>query len=355
MYKKWINKTLTSSIILIILVISINFITDPFQHYRKTTIYPAFFGGDQRYLNPGLAKHYFYDSVIIGTSMTEKLYVPLLNKIFNSSFIKLSISGSTAYEQKLILNQAIKTKQVKRVLWGLDIYSLKGKVEQYRNGKNSFPLHMYDNNILNDYKYLLSKDTFIEFIKIFKKYYIQKDKFYFDINNIFLSNENQNHKVKNNIISIFKQNLVNSNFIKKNFTYQIMKKNFDENIYKTIESNPNINFDIYFPPYSILAWFKMEEKGWLKDAMKLRIYMYNKLKKLKNVYLFDFQSDTKFITNLNNYIDTTHYKSFHNKHIINQIKSKNYLLNVHLNNDRIMSSIKKLRNNYAEIFKEGNN
>lgn len=119
MYTNWVKQSIYSSIICILLVVSINFITDPYQHYRKTTIYPAFLGGDQRYLNPGLAKYYKYNGVIIGTSMTEKFYIPLVDKTFNSSFLKLSISGSTAYEQNLILSKAIQTKQVKKVIWGL--------------------------------------------------------------------------------------------------------------------------------------------------------------------------------------------------------------------------------------------
>ena len=173
MYKNWSIKAIKTVTFFLLFVIITNFITDPYQHYRKTTIYPAFFGGDQKYLNPGLAKNYIYDAVIIGTSMTENFYVPNANKELNAKFLKLSISGSTAYEQKLILNQAIKTKQVKKVLWGLDIYSLNGKVEQYRNGKKNFPLYLYDDNIFNDYKYLLNKDTLFEFFKILKKYYIK--------------------------------------------------------------------------------------------------------------------------------------------------------------------------------------
>lgn len=350
MYKNWIKNALTSTIILIVLVVSINFVTDPYQHYRKTTIYPAFFGGNQRYLNPGLAKHYKYNSVIIGTSMTEKFYVPQVNKTFNSSFLKLSISGSTAYEQNLILNQAIETKQVKKVLWGLDLYSLKGEVEQYRNGKNSFPLYLYDNNILNDYKYLLNKDTLFEFIKIFKKYYIQKNKFYFDINNLFFSKDKHENILKSDIISLFNKKLVNSHFIKKDFIFKTMRQNFDENVYKIIKENPEIEFDIFLPPYSILAWYDINEQGWINDALQTKLYIYQKLNSLKNAHLYDFQANMDFITNLDNYVDTTHYKSKYNSHILNTIYKKEISLDIHKNNDKIKTYIDKLKNGMLKEF-----
>jgi len=350
MYKNWIQKSLTTTIILIVIVVSINFIADPYQHYRKTTLYPAFFGGDQRYLNPGLAKNYKYDSVIIGTSMTEKFYVPNINKIFNSSFLKLSMSGSTAYEQNLILTQAVKTKQVHKVLWGLDIYSLKGQVEQYRNGKNNFPLYLYDNNILNDYKYLLSKDTFAEFIKILKKFYLEKDKFYFDINNIFLSKDQDDNITASDVILIFNKKLVNSNFIKKDFLFETMKQNFDINIYKIIKENSDIKFDIFLPPYSILAWYDINEQGWLEDALKIKLYMFQKLKNLKNANLYDFQANINFITNLENYVDTTHYKSKFNTFIIKNIYKKKISSDIYKNNDIIRSYINGVNNYKQEEF-----
>ena len=47
-------------------------VIDPFQIYHKATAFiPPIDNGHQIYANAGIAKSYDYDSVIIGSSMTE--------------------------------------------------------------------------------------------------------------------------------------------------------------------------------------------------------------------------------------------------------------------------------------------
>lgn len=47
-------------------------IIDPFEVYHKATAFiPPITNGTQLYSNAGIAKNYAYDSVVIGSSMTE--------------------------------------------------------------------------------------------------------------------------------------------------------------------------------------------------------------------------------------------------------------------------------------------
>ena len=66
----WIIKFLLLSILTLLTVGVINFLLDPFQQYRKANFYKPIYD-NERYLNPGLAKTYDYNQVIIGSSMTE--------------------------------------------------------------------------------------------------------------------------------------------------------------------------------------------------------------------------------------------------------------------------------------------
>lgn len=319
MYKIWVKNILLISIGILFLFISINYIIDPYQHYRKSNIYPPFYGGDQRYLNSGVAKNYSYNGAIIGTSMTEQFYIPSVNKTLGLDFFKFSLSGSTLYEQNYMLTTILKQKKIKSVIWGVDLFSMAGAVESYRNGKENFPFYLYDDNIFNDYKYLLNVDTFSEFLKIFKKYYIKKDRFYFDIDNMFISH---NVASKENVLNVFYENKVNQNFKKENYTFEKLKDNFEHNVISIIENNKDIEFHIYLPPYSILAWCQIYDNNWLNDAYMMKEYMYKKFSKFNNVYFYNFQENMDFITTLDNYIDTTHYESSFNSEILKYIKNK---------------------------------
>lgn len=342
MYKKWSLKSIFIISALTLGIIIFNFIVDPFGYYRKPTLYPAFYGLDQRILNLALAKNHTFDSLILGTSMTEQFRVSYVNKLLSANFLKLSLSGGTIYEQSLMFKYAAKYQDIKNVIWGVDLYSLSGEKESFRN-KNAFAFYLYDENIFNDIKYLLNIQTTSWFFKIIKKYYIQKDKFYFNLDNLFL-HQNINYDKIDSTLVIKNHNLykLNANFKMQNFTFDKLKENFDYNVLSIVKSNPNTNFYIYLPPYSILALEQMKEHKWLKNAFLAREYIFNELKKIKNVYFFDFQAEVDFITNLNNYMDATHYKPKKNKEILNFFKNKNITKDIMKNNAKIQKTLKEI-------------
>lgn len=67
-FKKYTVKFLIVLPFLIVSIITINYIIDPYQQYRKSSYY-TFSTKKPRYLNAGLVKNYDYDSLIIGSSM----------------------------------------------------------------------------------------------------------------------------------------------------------------------------------------------------------------------------------------------------------------------------------------------
>lgn len=176
MYKKWSLKSIFIISALTLGIIIFNFIVDPFGYYRKPTLYPAFYGLNQRILNLALAKNHTFDSLILGTSMTEQFRVSYVNKLLSANFLKLSLSGGTIYEQSLMFKYAAKYQDIKNVIWGVDLYSLSGEKESFRN-KNAFAFYLYDENIFNDIKYLLNIQTTSWFLKLLKNTIFKKINF----------------------------------------------------------------------------------------------------------------------------------------------------------------------------------
>ena len=66
------------SVIPFLLLFAFNFTVDPLQFYRPASFYEPYYSMQQRYQNPGLARNFPYDTVIIGASMSEN-FVPSQN------------------------------------------------------------------------------------------------------------------------------------------------------------------------------------------------------------------------------------------------------------------------------------
>jgi len=100
-YKRWTIKVLLTTLLTIKVLILINFIIDPLQFYHSA-FYKPVFSKQQRYQNPGLVKNYKYDTIIIGSSMSENNVPSYLNAKMEVNALKLSIMGSSAKEQYII-------------------------------------------------------------------------------------------------------------------------------------------------------------------------------------------------------------------------------------------------------------
>ena len=101
-------------------------IIDPFEVYHKATAFiPPITNGTQLYSNAGIAKNYAYDSVVIGSSMTENFRPSQLNRLFGGQFVKLCVNGGSSYEP-LIASLAIDCG-VKVNILGADTRNIEGK------------------------------------------------------------------------------------------------------------------------------------------------------------------------------------------------------------------------------------
>ena len=69
--KKWFIGTLIGIVSILLLLVAMVCVIDPYFHYHASIEGVSYRLGNQRYINDGIARHYDYDAIIIGTSMTE--------------------------------------------------------------------------------------------------------------------------------------------------------------------------------------------------------------------------------------------------------------------------------------------
>lgn len=341
--KKWIIIVLILSLLGIAFVGVINYIVDPLQQYRDKTFYPIAFT-NERYQNAGLSKNFKYDSLILGTSMTENFVIDEVEKYLDfKKVIKLSVAGGSAKEQSITVQTAIdNNKSLKNVLWGLDTFAFVGETNSLRYGENTFPFYLYDNNKFNDYKYILSLDTLRDSIRaIMSNYSDNSEKTIYDYNSMYKwQHPNDENFTLKNVYLGWKNRKEFINYEKNKQTFRYLKNNFDVNFFSIIKNNPQINFKIFFPPYSILAFKTFEERKLTNDILEFKEYIYNSLLSYDNVKIYDFQSEKNIIYDLNNYKDLYHYHERINTWLLQQIKVNNYLVKKE-NINEYLDSLKK--------------
>ena len=328
--KKILITFFISTIIFTMILSSFNFIIDPFQQYRKPTLYKTFYTEyNERSLNAGLAKTSTYSSIITGSSMTQNFLISKASEILPNP-IKLTISGATAHEINLILNTAFKSNnEIKNILIGLDVYALSGKPNRLKNGDDSIPIYLYDYNYFNDIFYLANITTIQESIRsLLNKYMKNKNDLNWNYENMYQwQHKTENEFGRDKVLKMLVDNpLSNNNFNKIEYSFETMKKSFDYNYLQIIKNNPNTNFIFFYPPYSVIAFKDWEKKEILDDILKFKLYVIEEFSKLQNVTLYDFQSAIDITTNLDNYKDFTHYHQNINNWMIDMIKENRYLV-----------------------------
>jgi len=181
-YKKNLVFFFLVSIILFILSSFLVYFVDPLQHYRQSKFYKPY-SFEQRYMIWGMLKNYKYDSVLIGTSMTENFTKSNIDNLLNINILKVPIMGSIPHIQSKVFEAAFKNKDLKNVFYGLDLFLFR----KNKNPQNlELPEYLINKSPFDDYKYLLNfKHLFENNIKLllankfkFKREMVNYDKFY---------------------------------------------------------------------------------------------------------------------------------------------------------------------------------
>ncbi|MBD8071100.1 hypothetical protein [Bacillus sp. PS06] len=339
MNKKWVRFTLAFTFLFSIFIVLFNFFIDPLHFYRSNEEKKVYWG-EQRWQLAGLAKNYNYNTIILGTSMTENFIPSEVDSIFpEATTLKLSMSGSSTNEQSKIAHLAFSNRDIKNVIWGIDYTSL----SKDNSVNEDFPAFLYDENVINDLKYLLNMTTIKYSISSILNYLSPK------ISQISLSVINLNDQPKQDIdylnywgdqhtynkeivIADYLQKIneieANKQELLKQFNIIKFKDNIDENIIPYVKNNPDTQFYFYYPPYSVLMnkRFYIADPKIVEDIIKSREYFYSQIKSYPNVKLYDFTSEKDITYNLDLYKDTMHHNPEVNKFILESFTDSKYLV-----------------------------
>lgn len=296
-HKRWAAALLLVVVLLLALCAGTVRAVDPFFHYHDPDPEGEVWF-DQRAQGAGLLRTQDYETVLMGSSLAANYRSFWFDVFYETSTVKVTFPNGGFDEFTQALEYAYTQRDVKRVIFGLDPNLLARSPEEE---PNQLPEYLYDENPLNDGKYLLNKDVLMRSgYTIMKKAAGEtqplQDAFIWD-GNVFFS--------KTLALAGYERPEAAETVASADAFLENGRKNLAK-VTAWLEDHPETEFIFYFSPYSILFWDKMERQGETEAMLTLLEETTKTLLQYENAELQFFMADEKIITNLDNYADHIH-------------------------------------------------
>ena len=331
-FKSYLGWLFGCFILAVLGIAAANWIVDPLQFYRKAA-YPPLLSGQKRFQAPGLARNYDYDAVVIGTSMSINITATQVREKLGFNALNLSMQGPSAREQHLLLQIALRTGKVKRVIWEVNYEYLRGDPEWVSSYDGTFPCYFYDRNAFNEVNnYLLNVDTTKSTLKVLLARYGLKS--YPDRDpEALLTQRATNEFGRAGVQRAWHRAVKGRPALRARapeFAVTNLNRNFDLNVMTLIREHPEVRFYLYFPPYSAAYYANVMAVApeIFTHMIENREYIFHQTTGLKNVQLHDFQGVTSLIFNVDNYCDLIHFNPRVNDYILESIRDARQVLTV---------------------------
>lgn len=317
---------------------------DPFQIYRLASRYmPPIDNYTQVYANAGIVRNYEYDSAIVGTSVTENFRPSQMDALLGGRFIKLCSSAGTAYNHALLMELAFDTHDMKRIVYGLDVYSF---IAALQETGTEMPMYLYDHNPFNDVQYWYNRSVLGSFLpRCLKAWGQTQDDSIRDSMYCWAGRDDYGSVALYNAVWGEPQTVQPADAHVQSAT-----ANLAAHVIPFVEAHPETQFDFFFPPYSAAEWSSMQSKGSLEAMLTIRGLCYDALSAYPNVTLHDFAAREDWTLDLNNYKDTLHYGQWINDAITQHIAAGDHAV---ASRAQLDAATDALRSRAQEIFTAG--
>lgn len=323
--KKWCISVLIAYVCILILIGILVYVVDPYFHYHMPLKSFSHKVDKEVYMNDGIIKNYNYNAIIAGTSTTLGLHEEEANKLFGRKFIRVSYPGEGFKRVNEGIDMAISLNpDLDFVIRGVDPLWFISDPNYMGYEDEGYPEYLYDDIMWNDVNYLFNRDILEgDVIPLITKSLDLQTKETLEVTN-FTENTNSfldgYERVPREIKTIDQS--------ETDMFFNMLEENLDKNILNVIADNPNVEFYIFFPPYSICWWDGLNQNGIavLERRLDMEKYVIEKILEYDNVHLFSFFENYELICNLDNYIDDVHFNDDVSSQILIWMKEGKYEL-----------------------------
>lgn len=320
--KKWIIIFLFTFCLSLLACAIVIITIDPFFHYHKPINKLYYSINNQRSQNNGIIKHFEYDAIITGSSMTENFKSSECDSIFDVTSIKVPFFGGTYKEINDNLQVAFSYNDgINMVVRGLDMSMFIQNKDEMRLDMGDYPTYLYDKNPFNDVKYIFNKKILLSIcVPMCISYKNGQEGGFTDFDHYsnWMEGSTFGKEAVLKNTSLFVE--PKENIILTQEEKQTIYENISQNVISLAEAHPETLFYYFITPYSIAWWGEIYGNGELSKQIEAEEYVIGLILPYDNIRLFSFNNEYEVITNLDNYKDKMHYGEWINSMILKYMK-----------------------------------
>ena len=319
---KDIFRFLGASLLIALAAAALNFVVDPLQLFRPARMFAAMYSQDSRMQDAGLIRSQEFDTAFMGTSLAIHFRQSDIDRLLGVKSLKLAMTGSSSREQAFVLAAAL-ARRPKRVIWEVDDWIFHDAPEIDAN--TYLPADLYRLNARGIAGYLLSGAMAREAAWIMARSVPPLEPlvarltseaiFKFPVSgvddiNTLRPDEDGIYNARRAMAAFnYITDPVRSKYLKDDTDYDMKVRAFERDAIGLIGANPDVRFDIYLPPYSILQWVALRDTSpeTLNSVYAFSALFCRRLMDFPNVRLFDFRAMKDVTHDLNNYSDVIHH------------------------------------------------
>lgn len=315
------------------LMCSVIFVVDPLMALHRPWYDDPVYYHDERYMVPALIKWQSPDTIVVGPSTIQPFQADILQSAGIENGLNVSISAATLNEQRLTVELGLATGKLKRVLWGLEWLTVAWPPDQVTDRFGPFPHFLYDkpNRRLKDY---LLEPHFLglSLDAMATRFFGQNDPYWSnDQEATKRASTSREYGIGPAIQDYFA--VLNSEEVRvaldnsDRVSPSVFKENFESNLVETVRTNPDIEFDIFLPPNSILQMALLERHypivwkdfEWMLEAL-------SELDRFSNVKVYNFYDAQEYYMSLKRYRDIQHFDRDTALEILKDVQEERYNL-----------------------------
>lgn len=326
--RRWFAASLGIAVAMLVAIAAFNAYVDPFQQYRIPGPYPArYYASLHRYIAPGLAKHAQYDTLLSGSSIVENTRNSAIGRACKGSGLNVAMPALTAREQALIVSTALAAKPLARAILVLDFNAFSGAPDQRNPLTGPMPSYFYDRNPLNDFPYLLSWGVLVKSWRLVTG--DRTERFRSDSDAPWWWADEKRF-ARDEVVKRLDPHDLNRQFQQPQRTLSGMQESFRRNLLPLFPAYPHTEFDLVWPPYSIVVWADFVQRGQLDVSLDFKRWVFEATEGFPNVRVIDLQGVEAITHDLDRYTDLYHFAPAVNEWLVAEACGERY--RVHADN-----------------------
>ncbi len=341
-YSRWLKKTLIVLALAFVVIISYIAIVDPFFHYHGPLSQISYALDNERYQNDGITRHFDYDTIITGTSLTENFLPSECDELYGGKTIKVALQGATFKEVNDGLVRAFRyNPDIRTVIRCLDMKNFQQDWDYI--SYDGLPTYLYDDNLLNDTGYVLNKSVVIATNEQVRRTLEGKPGDTMDTYMFWGEDFDYGpKKVKSTYVRPDQEEPRGPITEEEK---EAILKNVRENITSLPAAHPETTFYYYLSPDSICWWdVEANRAGKLEYYFELQELVIEEILKTPNIKLFSYSSRFDVIEDLGHYKDLSHYDAGISHRILKWMKEDRG----RLTQDNYKNYIEEIREFYTD-------